>query len=71
MKSWCIKDREISEGIFNLTVLASSSKKPNQITNHEGSLKLKRLVRVGALVRFFEEGAKLKTPSAIFPSLHG
>ena len=68
MKSWCIKDREISEDIFNL---ASSSKKPNQITNHEGSLKLKRLVRVGALVRFFEEGAKLKTPSAIFPSLYG
>ena len=34
-------------------------------------LGLKHLVRVSALVRFFEGGGKLKTPSAIFPSLHG
>ena len=35
MKSWCIKGRKISEGIFNL---ASSSKKPNQIIKHDALL---------------------------------
>ena len=58
-----VKDREISEWIFNL---ASSSKKSNQITNREVET-----FRVSALVRFFEEGAKLKAPSAIFLPLHG